>query len=79
MEDDEEGPGHGAERENALGQVGDALLDDVVNDSGGVAFRVTGFGLVGYLAGDTEGICVERCLRDEAVGEGDPEETFWNV
>lgn len=45
VQDDEEGAGHGAEGEEALGEVGEALLDDVVDDAGGVAFvRFVGVG-----------------------------------
>lgn len=72
VQDDEEGAGHGAEGEEALGEVGEALLDDVVDDAAGVAFvRFVG---VGRLAGDAERFGVEGGLRDEAVGKGDAEE-----
>jgi len=68
VEDDEEGAGHGAEGEEALGEVADSLFDDVVDDTGCFAF--VGFVWAGDLAGDAEGFCVERGLGDKAVGEG---------
>jgi hypothetical protein len=34
VEDGEERAGHGAEGEEALGEVADALFDDVVDDAG---------------------------------------------
>lgn len=52
VEDDEEGSAHGAEGEEALGEIGDALFDYVVDDAGGVAFGWAGFVRVGDLAGD---------------------------
>jgi len=72
VQDDEERAGHGAEGEEALSEVGDALFDDVVNDAAGVAFVC--FVGVGRFAGDAKRFGVEGCLRDEAVGEGDAEE-----
>lgn len=72
MQDAEEWAGHGAESQEALSEVGDALFDDVVNDAAGVAF--VSFVGVGRFAGDAERFGVEGCLRDEPVGKGDAEE-----
>lgn len=68
MEDDEERARHGAEGQQALGEVGDALLDDVV----GYLFRIPF--LVGLGARYAEGGCVEGRLGYEAVGEGDAQQ-----
>lgn len=73
MEDYEEGACHCAEGEEALCEVRDALLDDVVHDAAGVAFVGLVVG-VGYGARYAERGRVEGGLRDEAVGEGDPEQ-----
>jgi hypothetical protein len=62
VEDDEEGARHGAEGEEALSEVADALLDDMVDYAGGLAF--VGFVWVGDLAGDAEGVGVEGRLGD---------------
>ena len=73
MQDDEERAGHCDEEEEALTEVADALLDDVVDYADGGA----GSGLlagVGDLFGDAEGGGVEGGLGDEAVGEGDTDE-----
>lgn len=46
----------------------------MIDDAGGVAFGVrVGFGLVVDLAGDAEGVGVEGCLGNEAIGKGDAE------
>lgn len=76
----EERGGHGAEGEEALEEVGRALLDDV----GGAedeARRVGGGGVVVVfgrgvrdVGGDAEGFGVEGGLGDEAIGEWEPEE-----
>lgn len=71
---------HGAESEEALEEVGGALLDDVggaedearVGGGGGVVV-VFGRG-VRDVRGDAEGLGVEGGLGDEAVGEGEAEE-----
>lgn len=67
---DEQRPRHGAEGEEALGEVGEALLDDV-RGLGEVAALVLAL-FVDVLdgVGDAEGFGVEGGLGDEAVGEG---------
>lgn len=53
-------------------EVRDTLLNDVINDAGGMALGVrVGFGFVMDLAGDAEGGGVKRGLGNEAVREGD--------
>ena len=55
-------------------EVRDTLLNDVIDNAGGVTFGVgVGFGLVVDLAGHAEGVGVEGGLGYEAVGEGDAE------
>lgn len=73
MQDNKQRAGHGAQGHEALGEVADALLDDVVGDANGFAF--VGVVFVGDVAGDAESGCVERCLGDETVGEGNTQET----
>ena len=70
MENDQEGAGHGDEEEEALSEIADALFDDVVYDPDCCSRRSL-FGWVRDLFGDAEGVCVERSLRNETVGEGD--------
>ncbi|KAF7552254.1 hypothetical protein G7046_g7464 [Stylonectria norvegica] len=70
VDDDEERAGHGAEGEEALGEVGDALLDDM----GGFEGVARGSVVVSYGFGDAEGFRVEGRLRDETVGHGEAEE-----
>ena len=74
VQDDEQGPRHGAEGEEALGEVGDALLDDVGGFEGEVALVVALF--VELLDGprDAERLGVEGRLRDEAIGKGQAED-----
>lgn len=73
MQDDEEGTSHGAEGEQALGEVGDALLDDMsafelpLLGTTAVTFFVVGSGMDDLA--DAKGLSVEWCLWDEAVGE----------
>ena len=55
-------------------EVGDALLDNVAGDGCEVAFGGAFFVGVGDDFGYAEGGRVEWCLRNETVGEGDPEE-----
>jgi hypothetical protein len=73
VDNEEEGPGHCAECKEALGEVRDTLLDDVVGDAAGVALVL--FVIVGDGAGYAKGLGVEWCLWDEAVGEGNSQET----
>lgn len=54
-----------------MGEVADALFDDVVCYADGFAF--VGVVCVGDVAGDAEGGSVEGGLGDEAVGKGDAE------
>lgn len=74
VQDDEQGARHGAEGEQALGEVGHALLDDVGGLERKVALVLALF--VKLLDGPrhTERLGVEGGLRDEAVGEGQAEE-----
>lgn len=72
VEDEQEGAGHGAEREEALREVGDALLDDVRALEHVVPLRL--LVCVGLDFRHAEGFGVEWGLGDEAVGEGEPED-----
>ena len=47
----------------------------MVDHAGRVAFGGAGFGSVGYLGRYAQGVGVEGGLGDEAVGEGNAEET----
>ena len=74
MQDGQERRGHGDEGEQALGEVGDALLDDVGGAEGEGFFRVVVVGVIFRdNLGDAEGFGVEGGLRDQAVGEGQAE------
>jgi hypothetical protein len=73
VQDDQERAGHGAQSQNPLCEIADALLDDVVGDADG--FALVGFVVVGDLSCYAECLCVEWGLRDEAIGEGDPQDT----
>ncbi len=72
MEDNEQGPCHCTEGQETLGEVADALFDDMIDDAGCFAFVC--FVFVGFLAGDAEGVGMEGSLGDQTVGEWDPEE-----
>ena len=78
MQDGEQGARHGDEGQQALGEVGDALLDNV-GSAEGEALRAVWAGAVARVGvhdlGDTEGFGVEGGLRDEAVGVGQTEES----
>ncbi len=50
-------------------EVGNSLLDDMINFREYMAFVGAFFVMVGDDFRDTERLCVERCLWDEAVGE----------
>jgi len=73
VEDDEERTRHGAEGQEALGEVGDALLDHVGGFKGvGGHSAVPGLVVVVVGAdglGDAERLGMEWGLGDEAVGE----------
>lgn len=82
-QDDEQGAGHGAQGQEALRKVGDALLDDVrafdfpglVVGAVVVAFVVAAFVVGAVLVvvddlGHAKRRGVERSLGNEAVGEG---------
>lgn len=74
VQDDQKRACHGAEGEEALGEVGDALFDDV-GDLKGVAAFILAL-LVELLdgLGDAEGLGVERSLGDETIGEWQAED-----
>ena len=74
VQDDEERARHGAKSEEALGEVGDTLLDDVGGFKGVAAFVLAL--LVELLdgLGDAERLSVEGGLWDEAVGERQAED-----
>lgn len=74
VEDYEERARHGSEGENALSEVRDTLLDNMVDHSCGVTFCVARLGFIGDLAGDAKGVGVEGRLRDETVRKGYTEE-----
>lgn len=67
VQDDEERACHCSEGQEALREVADSLLHDVVCHPD--SFALVSVVFVRYLAGDAEGSGVERRLRDEAVGE----------
>ena len=73
VQNNEQRAGHGAQGHEALGEVADALFDDVVGDADGFAF--VGVVFVGDVAGDAESGRVEGCLGNETVREGDTQET----
>ena len=72
VQHDQERACHGDEEKEALREVADALLDDVVCYAGDFAL-VRFFG-VGHEFRDAETVCVEGRLWDEAVGERDAED-----
>lgn len=87
-QDDEQGTGHGSQGQEALREVGDALLDDVgafdfpglvvgavVVDFVVAAFVVRAVLVVVDDLGHAEGRGVERSLGNEAIGEGQAQDT----
>lgn len=74
---DKERTGHGAEKQQALRQVTDTLLDHVVNYPYDLHFacRILVIWALPDLAGSTQCIRVEGCLRDESVRKWDTKET----
>jgi len=65
MEDNQERAGHGNEEEESLCEITNSLFHYMVSDSNEAALCF----LIRNLAGHTEGVCVERCLWDQAIGE----------
>jgi hypothetical protein len=56
-----------------LGEIADSLLYYVICDPD--SFTLVCVILIGYLAGHAESSRVERCLRNEPIGEWDSEKT----
>jgi hypothetical protein len=72
MQHNEQRASHGTEGEEALSQIADALLDDVVDNAGCFAFIC--LVCVSYLACYAERVGVEWGLWDEAIGERNAKE-----
>jgi len=72
MQNNQQRARHGDEKQQSLCEVADTLFDDVIRCSGDLAL----VGLVGIRdkLADAEAVGVERCLRNEAVGEWNAED-----
>lgn len=71
MENDEQRSGHGAKCKDSLREVGNTLLDDMVDYARGMALVSAGFRFVRRLPRYTKRIGMKRCLRNKAVRKGD--------
>jgi hypothetical protein len=73
MQNNQQWTGHSDEKQESLGEVADALFDDVIRYSGDLVL----VGLIGIRdkLADAEAVGVEGCLRNEAVGKWNAEDT----